>query len=91
MPQYPYFCVFTDDDSGPIFGQWFEKTLSPEEPYWRDPTPPPAPDLESAGINSKHTERLDSTEGPSLLPDRTDPDTVSLTDQKYFQYLDSCY
>ncbi len=64
-----------DDDSEPILGQWFEETLSPEEPA-APPPPPPQPSSDSER-SSKYTQRMNSCDGPSFVPDRKEPDGVN--------------
>ncbi len=68
------FAHFSDDDSEPILGQWFEETLSPEEPVAPPPPlPTPQPDADKSG---KLGGRRNSADGPSFVPDRKEPDGV---------------
>lgn len=67
----------SDDDSEPILGEWLEGTLSPEEDTEPPPTSPVPPRLEVQG-DSKRSRQPSTDEPPSLVPDKREPDGVSL-------------
>jgi len=73
--------LVADDDSEPILGQWFEETLSPEEPATSLPSTDGQtnPDSEGNSNNNdgRHPHRMGSNDGPSFVPDRKEPDGVS--------------
>ena len=65
------FCMLClDDDSEPILGQWFEETLSPEEPP--APSPRPADLTPSTNEAAKSPQRAGNTDSPTFLPDGKD-------------------
>ena len=74
----PLIVLLVDDDSEPILGQWFEETLSPDDPP-ETPAPPPAPVLNMASSTGtgKHSQRQSSTDCPNFVPDKREPDGVS--------------
>ena len=73
-------CVFStvEEDDEPLLGLWFEETLSPTENTDRAPSPPPAPVSEGANNGKRSRQVSDDDGGPNFIPDRKEPDGVSL-------------
>lgn len=80
----PSGCPFSDDDSEPILGQWFEETISPSKEKVAPPPPPPPPPLESSP-RVKSPNKPSAGENGNILASRKDPELVSL--QGLFQIL----
>lgn len=67
--------LFSDDDSEPILGQWFEETISPSKEKTAPPPPPPPPPLESSP-RVKSPSKQASGEKGNILASRKDPELV---------------
>lgn len=68
--------VFSDDDSEPILGLWFEETISPSKEKVAPPPPPPPPPLETSP-RLKSPSKLNTVENGNILASRKDPELVS--------------
>lgn len=67
--------VFSDDDSEPILGLWFEETISPSKEKVAPPPPPPPPPLETSP-RLKSPSKLNTAENGNILASRKDPELV---------------
>lgn len=78
-------CLSTvEEDDEPLLGLWFEETLSPTENTDRAPSPPPAPVSEGANNGKRSRQVSDDDGGPNFIPDRKEPDGVSLHAFSFF-------
>lgn len=68
-------CMFTDDDSEPILGLWFEETISPSKEKVAPPPPPPPPPLETSP-RLKSPSKQNAGENGNILASRKDPELV---------------
>ncbi len=67
--------MFSDDDSEPILGLWFEETISPSKEKVAPPPPPPPPPLETSP-RLKSPSKLNTAENGNILASRKDPELV---------------
>lgn len=70
--------LFSDDDSEPILGLWFEETISPSKEKVAPPPPPPPPPLETSP-RLKSPSKLNTAENGNILASRKDPELVRLS------------
>ena len=66
---------FIDEDSEPILGHFMVEIMSPSSER-KDPDPPPPLPPRFDGDN-KRSRKISSSDSPSLIPDKREPDGVS--------------
>ncbi|KAL3872340.1 hypothetical protein ACJMK2_040271 [Sinanodonta woodiana] len=78
-----------DEDEGcdePILGQWMEDVLSPADNKDNSPPPPLPPRLEREN-GSKRSRKISSSDSPSLIPDKKEPEGFVSIAANYLNYL----